>query len=140
MKKRGVGLIVAATMSLFFVSCSNKIENNVMDTIRDTPIAKLETTANNVVYVDSEIDVLKSFADLEIHTTPLEPADRKDDWLYLITFNPSEKVSEKEEVVVAFHDTYVQINSEFYLANEGVEYDSIIEWAKSKYDYFFDVY
>ena len=125
-------------MILFLLcSCSNKTETNVMDTIRNAPIAKLETSDSNAVYVDSEIAVLKSFADLEIYAAPLEPADNEDDWLYLITFNPSEKVSGSNEVVVAFHDTYVQINSEFYLANEGVEYDSIIDWAKSKFDYFF---
>lgn len=80
-------------MILFLLcSCSDKTETNVMDTIRNAPIAKLETSANSAVYVDSEIAVLKSFADLEIYVAPLKPADNEDDWLYLITFNPSEEI------------------------------------------------
>lgn len=131
-------LILGAMMSLLLLcGCSDKTEPNVTDTIRNAPIAKLETPDGRIVYVDSEIAVLKSFADLEIHTAPLEPSDTEDDWLYMITFNPSEKVSESNEIVVAFHDTYVQINNEFYSANEGVQYDSIIDWAKAKFDYFF---
>lgn len=131
-------LIFGAMMILLLLCCcSHETETDVTDTIRNAPIAKLETPDGKVVYVDSEIAVLKAFADLEIHAAPLDPNDTEDDWLYMITFNPSEKASESNEIVVAFHDTYVQINNEFYSANEGVEYDSIIDWAKAKFDYFF---
>lgn len=130
--------ILSSVIILFILcSCSDKVEANVMDTIRNAPIAKLETSDNDVMYVDSEIDLLKSFADLEIHVSSLEPTDNENDRLCIITFNPSEKVDGGNDVVVTFHDTYVQINGEFYLANDGVEYDSIIEWAKLKLDYFF---
>lgn len=128
----------AMVMAFILCSCSNQDKTTDMDVIRNTAVAKLETDDNNTMYVDSEIDILKSFADLEIHEAPLEPEDNEDDWIYRITFNPSEKVSGGDEVVVAFHNTYVQINSEYYLGNEGVSYDRILDWAQSKFAYFFE--
>lgn len=109
-----------------------------MDLIRTAPCAKLETADGQIVYVDSKIDKLSSLADMEIHAAPMEPADEPDDWIYRITFNPSEKVSGSEEIVVSFHETYVQINSEYYLANEGVDFSSILDWAESKFAYFLE--
>lgn len=128
----------AMMMAFILCSCSNREKTTDMDIIRSAAAAKLETEDNHTLYVDSEIDIVKSFADLEIHEAPLEPQDKEDDWIYRITFNPSEKVSGGEEVVVAFHDTYVQINSEYYLGNEGVPYDEILDWAQSKFAYFFE--
>lgn len=108
-----------------------------MNAIRNAPIAKSETIDGEIIYVDGDIYALKSLADLEIYAALLQPNDSENDWLCLITFNPSEKISESSEVIVAFHDTCVQINNELNLANEGIEYDSITDRAKSKSDYFF---
>lgn len=88
------------------------------------------------MYVDSEISSISSFADLELMAAPLEPADEESDWLYRIIFNPSEKVPDADEIMVLFHSKYVQIDTEFYLTTEGVEFESILEWAESKFDYF----
>lgn len=85
---------------------------------------------------DSEISSISSFADLELMAAPLEPADEESDWLYRIIFNPSEKVPDADEIMVSFHSKYVQIDTEFYLTTEGVEFESILEWAESKFDYF----
>ena len=30
----------------------------------------------------------------------------------------------------------IQIDSEYYLTAEGLEFDSVLEWASSKFDYF----
>lgn len=49
---------------------------------------------------------------MEMHVATVEPADEEDDWIYRMTFNPSEKVSGSEEIIVSFYETYVQINSE----------------------------
>lgn len=138
MKKVYVLMLSTLIMGLLFGGCSKKAEPTDMDTIRSAPCAKLETADGQTVYVDSEIGTLSSLADMEIHAAPMEAADELDDWIYRITFNPSEKVSGSEEIVVSFHETYVQINSEYYLANEGVEFASILDWAESKFDYFFD--
>lgn len=141
MKKR-ICIIFRVILAAFVLcGCSGKKEDTtVLDAVRNASVVKLETSDSHTMYVDSEIDTLKSFADLEIHEAPLEPADSEDDWIYRMTFDPSEKVSGSEEIVVAFHDTYLQINSEYYLPEEGVAYSSILDWAQSKFDYFFEIY
>ena len=40
------------------------------------------------------------------------------------------------EIIVSFHKDYVQINEEYYLPVDGVSYDSILEWAEGKFDFF----
>ena len=62
-------------------------------------------------------------------------ADKEEDWLYRITYSPKDKVSNSEEITVSFHRDYIQIGSEFYLAKQGVDYDDVLEWAKSKHEY-----
>jgi len=139
MKKRIMASIVAVfIMGIMLCGCSEKSENMTMDEIRNSAVAKLETSSNEIVYVDSEIATLKSFADLDIQIAPMEPADNEEDWIYRITFNPSEKISGSNEIVVAFHGSYIQIGSEFYLPKNGVEYSTILEWAESKVDYFIE--
>lgn len=136
-KKIEIVIIAIFVIGIMICGCSEKTENMTMDEIRNSSVAKLETTNDESIYVDSEIDTLKSFADLEIQAAPMEPADNEEDWIYRIIFNPSEKVSESKEIVVSFHEHYVQIGSEFYLPKSGVEYGSILEWVESKVDYFF---
>lgn len=139
MKKRIMANIVAVfIMGIMLCGCSGRNENLTMDEIRNSATAKLETSNGEAMYVDSEIGTLKSFADLEIQPAPLEPADSEGDWIYRITFNPAEKVSGSNEIVVSFHESYIQIGSEYYMPKNGVEYSSILEWAVSKMDYFFE--
>ena len=90
MKKSILNIITVLLLGIMLCGCSGKSENETMDEIRNSPMAKLETSSNEMVYVDSEIATLKSFADLEIQAAPIEPADNEEDWIYRITFNPSE--------------------------------------------------
>ncbi len=106
------------------------------DMIKASPVARLELPDVSSVYVDSEIASLRSFADFDLMNAPLEPADNEDDWLYRIIFNPSEKVSDADEIVVSIHEKYVQIDIEYYLPPQGVEFESVIQWAESKFDFF----
>ena len=117
-------------------ACSSNSEKTVFDKIKESPAAKIELSEGASTYVDSEIASLRSFADLEIQASPLEPADSEDDWLYRIVFNPSEKVTGTDEIIVSFHKDYLQINTEYYLPADGVSYESILEWAEGKFDYF----
>lgn len=113
-----------------------KNEKSVLDKIKESPVARLELPDGNSVYVDGEIAVLHGFADLELMESAMEPADESSDWIYRIIFNPSERVKGNEEIVVSVHKEYVQINSEFYLAKQGVSFAGIIEWMESKFDMF----
>lgn len=136
--KRIVAFLFASLMILFLVACSSSKEKTVLDLMKESPVAKMELPDGSNAYVDSEITSLHSFADLELVAAPLEPADNEDDWLYRIVFNPSEKVKNVDEISVSFHQDYVQIDTEFYLPQDGVEFESILEWAESKFDYFLE--
>ena len=138
MKKACCMFLCILITGFLLCGCSKKTEPTDMDLIRTAPCAKLETMDGKTVYVDSEIGTLSSLVDMEIHAAPMEPADEPDDWIYRITFNPAEKISGSEEIIVSFHETYLQINSEYYLTDEGVESSVVLDWAKSKIDYFIE--
>lgn len=132
--KRWIILLIFLIAVLY--GCTGPSEKNRSDLIRESPAAKLLLPDGAEIIVDSEIASLRSFADLRIEASPLEPADREEDWLYRIIFNPSEKAVGAEEIVVSFHKDYVQIGQEFYLPEEGVSYESILEWAEGEFAYF----
>lgn len=117
-------------------ACQVSKEKNVFELIRVSPAAKILWPDGSEVLVDSEIAVLRSFADLQLQLSVMEPADDEDDWVYRIIFNPAEKVKGTEEIEVSFHEDYVQINAEYYLPADGVSCQSILEWAQDKADYF----
>lgn len=128
--------LLAVVIVVVLVACSSSNEKTVYDRIKESPVAEMELPEGSSCYVDSEIASLRSFADLRMQSSPLEPADTEDDWLYRIVFNPSEKVTGTNEIIVSFHKDYVQINEEYYLPVDGVSYDSILEWAEGKFDFF----
>ena len=135
MKKLFILLIVFA-LAFSITGCSESNDKTVLDMIKSSPAAIMELPDGSSVSVDSEIDSIRSFVDLDLMASPLEPADRESDWLYRIIFNPSEKVLDANEIIVSFHEKYVQIDAEYYLTSEGVDFESILQWAESKFDYF----
>lgn len=134
--KRILILLITLTLAFSLIGCSKQSDETVFDKIRNSATAKLELPNDSSVYVDGEIASLRSFADLDLIETPLEPADNESDWIYRIIFNPSDKVKNTDEIIVSFHEEYIQIDSEYYLTAEGLEFDSVLEWASSKFDYF----
>lgn len=136
--KRIFILLIALTLAFSLIGCSKHSNETVFDAIKLSPAAKIELPDGSSAYVDSEIDSIRSFADLELMEASLKPADNESDWLYRIIFNPSEKVKNTDEIIVSFHEKYIQINSEYYLTAEGVPFDGVLEWAESKFDYFID--
>ena len=128
--------LITLTLAFSLIGCSKESNKTVFDTIRNSAVAKLELPNESFAYVDSEIASLRSFVDLDLIETTLEPADNESDWIYRIIFNPSEKVKNNDEIIVSFHEKYVQIGLEYYLTAEGVEFDSVLEWVSSKFDYF----
>ena len=134
--RKSIVIILAASMVLFLAACSSSDGKTVFDLIKESPAAKMELPDGSFTYVDSEISSLRSFADLELRESPVEPADSEEDWLYRIVFNPAGKVEGTDEITVSFHGDYVQIDTEYYLPKDGVSYESILDWAASKYEYF----
>ena len=92
----------------------------------------MESSDGVKVYVWNMQD-LASLLSLQMEEASLEPADREKDWLYRITYNPKEKVSNSEAITVSFHRDYVQIGSTFYVAKPGATIDAILEWAETKH-------
>lgn len=105
--------------------------------ISEAVAARFETADGKSVVIDSEIKLLTSLADLELQAAPMTPVDDPEDWIYWITFNPTEKVPNGEEIVVCVHETYIQIGVEYYLPKDGVNFDTIMEWFDGKAAYFF---
>lgn len=134
--KKLFAILIAFSLAFSITGCSQNNDKTVLDKIKVSPAATMELPGGASVYVDSEIDSIRSFADLELIQAPLEPADNESDWLYRIVFNPNDKVTNADEIIVSFHEKYVQIDSEYYLTPEGVEFESILRWAESKFDYF----
>ncbi len=135
MKKIILGFL-AVLIVFSLAACSSGKEKTAFDCIQESPAAKMELPDGKSTYVDSEIASLRSLADLRIQPSPLEPADSEDDWIYRIVFNPAEKVTGTNEIIVSFHKAYVQLDTEYYLPADGVSYDSILKWAEGKFDYF----
>lgn len=106
--------------------------------ISEAVAARFETADGQSILIDSEIDILRSLAELEIQAAPMTPADSPEDWIYRITFNPTDKVPNGEEIVVFVHEKYLQIGNEYYLPKDAVSFDSIKEWFDGKANYFFN--
>ena len=115
---------------------SNTDVHDYMSKISESVVARFETADGKTAVVDSEIALLTSLADLDIHQAPMTPADNPEDWIYRITYNPADKVLNSEEVIVSVHEKYVQIGSEYYLPMGDVDFDSILEWFEGKAAYF----
>ena len=134
--KRILILLFTFTLAFSLIGCSKQSSETVFDTIRNSPMAKLELPNGTSAYVDGEIASLRSLADLGLMETTLEPANSESDWLYRIIFNPSEKMQNADEITVSFYGKYIQINSEYDITDEGVPFDGALEWVESKFDYF----
>lgn len=134
--KRILILLITLTLAVSLIGCSKQSNETVFDTIRNSAAAKLELPNGSSAYVDGEIASFYSFADLGLIETPLESANNESDWIYRIIFNPSEKVKNTDEIIVSFHEEYIQIDSKYYLTAEGVDLDGVLEWVSSKFDYF----
>ena len=138
MRKKATIFALISVLITALTACTSNEKKSVFDMIRESPAAKLLLPDGSETIVDSEISSLRSFADLDIQESTLEPADTEEDWLYRIIFNPSEKVKDTEEIIVSFHKEYVQINTEYYLPGKDVSYQSILEWAEGKFAYFME--
>ena len=134
--KKVVTILITVIMIMVLTACSasKEKEKSIFDRIQESSAALMESSDGVKVYVWN-MQELASLSSLQIEAASLEPADKEEDWLYRITYNPKDKVSNGEEITVSFHRDYIQIGSEYYLAKQGADYDDILEWAESKHEY-----
>ena len=73
--KRVFILLIALILAFSLIGCSKHSNETVFDVIKFSPVAKIELPDGSSAYVDSEIDSIRSFADLELMEASLKPAD-----------------------------------------------------------------
>jgi hypothetical protein len=56
---------------------------------------------SNKIYGGNEIALLNTISSLKIIKTKLEPTDNERNWIYRITYNPSEIFKNSNEIVFA---------------------------------------
>lgn len=133
--KKIVFLMVCQLMTLSLFGCTKDKETSPFDNIKDSAVAKMELNDGTVIYVDSEIDSLKSIAYMEFAILE-DPDAMEKNWIYCITYNPREKVKNGTETVVLFYGDYLKVGDKCYTVSDDAEYKEVLSWAKGKFDYF----
>ena len=142
--KRSIALVLALVCVLGLSSCkSNNQDEKQPYSIPKSSVATFEYREDKgYKLITSEIGSLDTLVGLN-----LKPSDAefKGEWIYRITFNPEkyidipekyEKIRDTEEFVVLFGEQCVSIDGITYVANDGVSYSDILNWAAAKYEYF----
>jgi|GEM_PF-6694821 len=109
-------------------------DEDMISKIFDSPAAKFEYAGSDeVIYITSDIKTLSNtFASLDV----IESKQPVSEWIYRITFNCKELVTNGEEIVVLIGSESLSINGENYSTPEGVPFENVVELFASKYNYF----
>ena len=123
-------LIFIASFTLS--SCNQAVQtDDIWEQVRSAPVVKLEWAQQNEepIFVDNTGSVT-AIADMRI-----QPSDQTfdEEWIYRFSYNPHEKVLDSQEIVILFGDSSLSADGTTHLPEEGVPYDSILEWAESLY-------
>ena len=84
-------------------------------------------------YSPDNVGSASSIAEMNIQPSD-QPFD--EEWIYRFTYNPPEKVLNSQEITVLFGSRSMSVDGTTYLPEEGVDYDSILEWAEGLYQYY----
>ena len=122
-------LLLALLVCLTLTACGE--EKDVMEEISSAPFVKVESAENGGAAIVSN-ETMKDLSALTI-----QPSDEEftGDWLYRFTYSPAEKVKGADETVVLFGEENMQIDGVTYVAEPGVPYSKILDWAAVAYDY-----
>ena len=129
-------LLLLPILLVSLVACDNaESDADIFEEIRTAPVIKLESaqdTDNGPIFCDNA-GTTTSLADMA-----LQPSDEEFDgeWLYRFTYDPAEKVKNGHEIVVALGEAMMEIDGVTYVAGEGVDFSSILEWAEGAYNYY----
>ena len=155
---RKKSVIIIAILALFLVSCaSSEAEKpDIMGKIQSSPAVKLEYTGDEPLMIDNDLTAIRGLSSLAIHpageagenaenlgSTENASSDEasgetsgSDGWIYRFTYDPEEKVINGSETVALFYKDMMYIDGTAYVPDEGVSYDSILEWAENTYGYY----
>ena len=132
MKKIWMILCLIFIASFTLSSCNQAVQSDdIWEQVRSAPVVKLESAQQDEepIFVDNTGSVT-AIADMRI-----QPSDQTfdEEWIYRFTYNPNEKVLDSQEIVILFGSSSLSADGTTYLPEEGVPYDSILEWAESLY-------
>lgn len=125
----GMILLVLAFFNL------NKTENDLFAEIRTAPVVKLESSDSGedaAIFVDNA-GTTASIAEMRIQSSTKKFSE---EWLYCFTYNPQEKVIGGQEITVFLGLDSLEINGTVYIPEDGVKYETILEWAEGVYEYY----
>ena len=124
-------LLLALLVCLTLTACGE--EKDVMEEISSAPFVKVESAEDGgAVIANNDVTTTKQLSALNIQPSG---EDFTGDWLYRFTYSPAEKVKGGDEIVVLFGEENMQINGVTYVAEPGVPYSKILDWAAVAYDY-----
>ena len=122
-------LLLALLVCLALTACGE--EKDVMEEISSAPFVKVESAETGEAVIANH-ETMKDLLSLT-----LQPSDEDctGNWLYRFTYSPAEKVKGADEIVVLFGEENMQIDGVTYVAEPGVPYSEILDWAALAYDY-----
>lgn len=122
-------LLLALLVCLALTACGE--EKDVMEEISSAPFVKVESA------VDGGAAIVSNETTKDLSALTIQPSDEgfTGDWLYRFTYSPAEKVKGGDETVVLFGEENMQIDGVTYVAEPGVPYSKILDWAALAYDY-----
>ncbi len=137
MEKR-ILISLFVVIALSFCACSHNQQENEKITVSNAVAARIEKNGEDrILEVTSEIDSLDTFDDLNL-VRPQTEIPLLGEWVYRITFNPSEIVKNSSEIVIQFGENCLAINDQIYVTSDGIDYADVLEWVESKYSYFYE--
>lgn len=133
MNKRAF-IVVIIFIIMLGAGCKQQAIENDMSFIGDLTCAYFEYADEEnkgIKVITSEIDQFDS-----LNSMILEEAESgfTGDWIYRITFNPEELMKDSQEIIVLINKESISINGNNYIHKN--EPGAILNWAKSKYEYF----
>ena len=135
MRKRfGILLICAFCLLLSSCGADPAEDSGILEKIGSAPVVKLEYSGQEDGKPILSWDPIMMW---EWPNMMIQPAEGEftEEWVYRFTYNPREKVINGHEIVVLFGKTSMSIDGVLYQPEDGVAYDTILEWAEMKYDY-----
>ncbi len=136
--KKAILIFLCAIITLSFCACSNNQKDDEKLTVSHAVAARIEKNGDNrVMDITSEIDSLDTFDNLDL-VRPQNEIPVLGEWIYRITFNPSDIVKNSSEILIQFGENCLAINDKIYVTSDSIDYAEILEWVESKYSYFLE--
>lgn len=135
MRRNAIAAFLCILCPLLSACAPGETEPTIIDEIRAAPVVKLECaqSENSEPIFADNVGTTASIADMR-----LQPSDGtwNEAWIYRFTYNPDEKVRDGHAIVILFGSASMSVDGIPYIPEDGVAYDTILEWAEGVYSAF----